>query len=82
MIRVLFFAKLREALGCAELEWGLDRETTALEVRSAILEEYPHWREALSSPNVIVALNHEVVALDAQVAPGDELAFYPPVTGG
>ena len=82
MIKVLFFAKLREALGQSELQWPLAAETSVEGVREALVAEYPHWQEVLCAPNVLTALNQEVVNTKALVKPGDELAFYPPVTGG
>ena len=40
------------------------------------------WKEALNQPNLVHALNHKVVFTDAVVSEGDELAFFPPMTGG
>ena len=82
MIKVLFFAKLRETLGCAELQWPLADEASIAGVRQALVEKHPEWEAALCAPNVLTALNQEVVSVDAKVNAGDELAFYPPVTGG
>ncbi|MAY36727.1 molybdopterin converting factor subunit 1 [Litorivivens sp.] len=82
MIKVLFFAKLREALGQSELQWPLAAEASVEDVRAALVAEYPQWQEALCASNVLTALNQEVVNAKARVKPGDELAFYPPVTGG
>ncbi len=82
MIKVLFFAKLREALGQSELRWPLAAEARVEDIRQALVAKYPQWQEALCAPNVLMALNQEVVNAQALVRPGDELAFYPPVTGG
>lgn len=82
MIRVLFFAKLREALDCHELEWPLAETAPVSSVREALIARHPAWKEVLCAPNVLTALNQEVVTLESLVKPGDELAFYPPVTGG
>lgn len=83
MIKVLFFAKLREGFG--QGEYGVEAAGAPLTIaalRERILGEQPAWREALCAANVIVALNQEVANLDTAVAEGDEVAFYPPVTGG
>ena len=53
----------------------------------SVVEQLVHeggdtWREVLLGDNVVIALNQEVCEVDAPVADGDELAFYPPVTGG
>ncbi|MBB3046661.1 molybdopterin synthase sulfur carrier subunit [Litorivivens lipolytica] len=82
MIRILFFAKLREALGCHELEWPVTEPVKVSAVREQLIKKHPAWEEVLCAPNVLTALNQEVVSLESQVNPGDELAFYPPVTGG
>ena len=83
MIKVLFFAKLRETLGCADCTVTLkDDVTTVQALRENLLVEHPAWRDALSAPNIIVAVNQEVAALDSPVGNGDEVAFFPPVTGG
>ena len=40
------------------------------------------WREVLTRPNVIRAVNQCVVTDNARLHDGDEVAFFPPVTGG
>lgn len=83
MIRVLFFAKLRESLGRSDYSLdGADAPLSVETLRDKLLSEQPAWLDALCAPNVIVALNQEVASLDATVNDGDEVAFYPPVTGG
>jgi len=51
-------------------------------VKSALSQRGASWQEALNQPNLVHALNHKVVYTDAVVAAGDELAFFPPMTGG
>ena len=83
MIRVLFFAKLRESLGQSEYQAEIaESPLTVAALRECILSARPDWRESLCAPNVIVACNQEVVGLESRVSDGDEVAFYPPVTGG
>lgn len=82
MIKVLFFAKLRESLGQAEYRAEVDAALSVAALRERILSDKPAWRDALCAPNVIVARNQEVVDLDSLTQDGDEVAFYPPVTGG
>ena len=84
MLKVLFFARIRERLDCAsmELEWSdaaadLDGLQAELCARGG-----PLWREELGQSNIIRAINQEVVADNAALADGDEVAFFPPVTGG
>lgn len=83
MIRVLFFAKLRESLGKSEYPIAVvESPLSVVALRERIVSAEPGWRDLLCAPNVIVACNQEVVSLDSLVADGDEVAFYPPVTGG
>lgn len=74
-IQVKFFASLRERLGKSEAELPL-AEATAAEV----------WRQAtddLEPPaNLLVAINMEYAGMESIVKAGDEVAFFPPVTGG
>ncbi len=84
MIRVLFFARIRDQLGCSnlELEWAdcpdnLDALQEYLCARGG-----DAWRAALAGDNVIRAINQSVVEGSPALSDGDEVAFFPPVTGG
>lgn len=84
MVRVLFFARVRESLDCAslELDWS-----PALADLDSLQEQLcqrggPQWREVLEEDNMIRAVNQVVAQGDQVVNDGDEVAFYPPVTGG
>jgi molybdopterin synthase sulfur carrier subunit len=83
-VRVLVFARLREALGSESL--ALDDALlpmTVGELRRHLHRcEPPAFAEAMAEANVICALNQVVVDDAASVTPGDEVAFFPPVTGG
>ena len=87
-ITIKLFAALREALGESEFELNLDGVTAdapavdVATVKAALSQRGADWSEALNQPNLVHALNHKVVFVDAQVAEGDELAFFPPMTGG
>ncbi|MBI4693127.1 MAG: MoaD/ThiS family protein [Gammaproteobacteria bacterium] len=52
----------------------------------AAMSVHDTWREAAGGaalpPRVLCARNHEYCRLDTPVADGDEVAFFPPVTGG
>lgn len=80
-VQVLYFASLKEALQCSgeRIELPADiRSVSAL--RDHLIAQ---GREALATAkNLRVALNQEMVKMDAPLNDGDELAFFPPVTGG
>jgi molybdopterin synthase sulfur carrier subunit len=82
MIRVLFFAQLREDLGCSELmldSVGVDKVSDVFKV---LLTQHPSWNVFLNNPNLRVAVNQAYAKADSPVSSGDEVAFFPPVTGG
>ncbi|MBT1450017.1 molybdopterin converting factor subunit 1 [Glaciecola sp. XM2] len=81
MIRIKFFAYLRETLGVSEMELdGQDGQTIAA-IKQALVEKGSPW-DMLDEQDVLFALNQAICGDDAIVNSGDELAFFPPVTGG
>ncbi|MCF7990995.1 MAG: molybdopterin converting factor subunit 1 [Thiohalocapsa sp.] len=83
MIRVLFFASLRERLGTAQESIAADGIASVADVISRLRAADPARAEALSPQQaVIAAVNQEMARADTPVADGDEVAFFPPVTGG
>ena len=74
-IDVKFFASLRERLGRGDVQLQTTEATTVAEV----------WQHCTQQPmpaNVLMAVNLEYVHADHPVCDGDEVAFFPPVTGG
>ena len=82
MIRVCFFASLREQLDCESLNLPGEAAGSLADVRDHLLTQHPEWAPALQASNILMAVNQQMARLDAQVADGDEVAFFPPVTGG
>ena len=81
-IAVLFFASLAEALDCRELELDWSPElATAAKLREQLCQRGGTW-DRLGSDQVRCAVNREIVKMDHPIRPGDEVAFFPPVTGG
>ncbi|HEX8720346.1 MAG TPA: molybdenum cofactor biosynthesis protein MoaE [Pyrinomonadaceae bacterium] len=79
-VRVLFFGAAREA-AADEAELSMPRGATAREAFARLLEEYPALRRFRSS--LLVAVNQEYARdLSAELKDGDELALFPPVSGG
>ena len=78
------FARLREALGAPaiELPEGAQPATVA-ELRDWLSTQSPdEFATAIADPNVICAVNQRVSGPNEPLSPGDEVAFFPPVTGG
>ena len=81
MINVLFFASLREQLGCEKLELSSDGITDVQSLLSALTKLHPNYSNAFNQ-SILVAVNQEMSTREQTLKPGDEVAFFPPVTGG
>ena len=82
MIRVLFFAQLREQLGCEELALALPEPLSISQLRQSLVEQHPHWAVFLGSDKLLFAVNQTMAKASQLLTDGDEVAFFPPVTGG
>ncbi len=84
MIKVLFFAKLREQLKTGQLDIEYNESIQSVNDLLEVIasSEGELFKEKLLSPQIITAVNHEVSDRDSTVKDGDEVAFYPPVSGG
>lgn len=74
-VTVRFFASIRERLGKSEAVIDLGSARTVADV----------WARAAGGPppaRLLAAVNLEHVSLDSPVRDGDEVGFFPPVTGG
>ncbi len=84
MVTVLYFARLREALGKTSEQLTLPegvRDVASL--RQALIGRGDAWaRELAHSKNVRMAVNQDMANPETPVKDGDEVAFFPPVTGG
>lgn len=76
VIKIKFFASLREHVGQADAEVIQSKGNTVLDV----------WNRATNNmampENTLMAVNMDYVDLSHSVKAGDEVAFFPPVTGG
>ena len=84
MITILYFARLKEALGIAREELALPVGVTNLQgLRETLSTRGEAWaRELSGSKSIKAAVNQEMAHADAPLKDGDEVAFFPPVTGG
>ncbi|GAB4058690.1 molybdopterin converting factor subunit 1 [Uliginosibacterium sediminicola] len=80
-LNLLYFASLREALGVERENLPLPAEATIAGVRALLVARGGEWQR-LASPRIRAALNQALAGEDAALKAGDELAFFPPVTGG
>lgn len=82
-IRVLYFAGIREQVGRATEEVILpDRGTTVGELQAHIAARGGNWNALASGKCLRAAVNQRMAQAETLVGDGDEVAFFPPVTGG
>ncbi len=83
MIHVLYFARLREQLGTAGEELAAPTPLTAGALIDRLAERGGRWAEVFDpGPGLLVAVNQSMARPDTLLRDGDEVAFFPPVTGG
>lgn len=84
MVKLLYFARLREDLGTAEEEIALpENVTTVAGLRAHLMARGGAWQSMLAQGKSLrVAVNHEMAQPSTPIGAGDEVAFFPPVTGG
>lgn len=82
MIILRFFASLREQLGLERETMDMTAGLTVGQVVAVLQVRGEQWQQAFGSQTVLVAVNQELVDHDSPLSDGDELAFFPPVTGG
>lgn len=75
-VKVLFFASLRERLQKGEVKLEIDQPLPVQEIW------YHSTGEALLPTNILISVNQEYAAAETLVQANDEVAFFPPVTGG
>lgn len=79
-VKVLYFANFRDHVGGKEEEIELTDGATVSDLFSKIEETHPSLSEGL--PTAVVAVNREFAFADESIKDGDEIAIFPPVSGG
>jgi molybdopterin synthase sulfur carrier subunit len=84
MIKILYFARLREQLGTAGEELPpLDRPVTVDGIATLLRQRNGVWSDVFGEDQTIMAaVNQEMARPETRVQDGDDVAFFPPVTGG
>lgn len=83
-IQLRFFASVRELVGSGQEVLELPQATATVgELRTMLVARGGNWAEALAEGKLLrMAHNQLMCKADTAVADGDEVAFFPPVTGG
>jgi sulfur-carrier protein len=83
MLNVLYFASLREALGAAQESVVLPARPDVQGLIDSLRARDGRWAEALADGRRWrVAVNQEMATPSTPLKAGDEVAIFPPVTGG
>ncbi|RME92056.1 MAG: MoaD/ThiS family protein [Verrucomicrobia bacterium] len=80
MMRILFFAQLKDVTGRAELEWPEAAAMSPAQLWDRLEQLWPAI--SVHRPATRLARNGEYVGGDTLLEPGDEVALIPPVSGG
>jgi molybdopterin synthase catalytic subunit len=79
-VRLLFFATLKDIVGTRQMQLEMPAGATVSDVLSHLETSYPRMKDY--RPVVLTAINEEYVDQRAAVQDGDEVAIFPPVSGG
>lgn len=82
MITVLFFAHLKETLGYDRMQVETTDASTVALLRQKLADKGEAWAKSLACGSTLVAVNQTMAKEDVTLNDGDEVAFFPPVTGG
>jgi sulfur-carrier protein len=84
MITLMYFARLRETFGAASEKLALPAGVATLDdVRALLAARGGAWAHELAAGRAFrAAVNQSIARADTPVKDGDEVAFFPPVTGG
>ena len=82
-VRVIFFANIREDLGTDSVDIEVTGPMRINGLISLLVENNaPEWLKVLTAENIRIAVNQTIVNGNSDITDGDEIAFFPPVTGG
>ena len=82
-MKILFFGNLREQLGTGEIEVPLAPGTNNFaDLLEALKQRGSEWQQALSTGSLLYAVNQTMATQSTLLKDSDEVALFPPVTGG
>jgi len=82
MIRVLFFAKIKDQIRKDFFDLESEFPTTVSKVRNSLISEFSEHESLFKSGYALCAVNQQISNEETIIKNGDEVAFFPPVTGG
>ena len=84
MLTIHYFASIREALNSSEEQLELPANVSTIsDLIDHLLLLHPHFEAVFQDDQkILIAVNQTVVDKTQLIEPGDEIAFFPPMTGG
>lgn len=82
MATILYFARLGEQLQTSSEQISLNGMSSVRQLVDHLRDRGEPWNSELESGRVLVAVNQEMSDFDSAISDSDEIAFFPPVTGG
>ena len=82
MIEIKFFGRLADAVGERQLTLDIDSPATVASLRQRLQQRFAGVADLLAEGQALVAANQDFADDSQIVSKGDEVAFFPPVTGG
>ena len=79
-VKLLFFATLKDIVGSRELQLDVPAGSTIADLLTRLEGKYPRFKDY--RPVLLTAINEEYVGKEAPINEGDEVAIFPPVSGG
>ncbi len=81
-INILYFASVKERMGISGESVVIEKGITGVDLISMLSDKGEPWQTVFSDDRLLFAINQEIASLDDDISEGDEVAFFPPVTGG
>ncbi len=82
MLNILFFGQLKERLQTHGMQQLLQEIYCVADLRKRLQLKGDIWQEQLALGKTLVAVNQKMASEEERLKDGDEIAFFPPVTGG
>lgn len=81
-VKILYFANLADQLDTREESVDVAEGAKLSQLKQRLAERGQRWQDLLHAPSTRCAINQDIATDDTLLANNDEVAFFPPVTGG